>query len=40
VYDAETNSVSFYGTARPALGDPNDATVGERVAIRYETLSP
>jgi hypothetical protein len=40
VYNPEANTVSFYGTARPALGDPNDATVGERVAIRYETLSP
>ncbi len=39
-YYPETNSIAFFGTARPQLEDPQSSTVGERVVVVYDTLSP
>ncbi|QDG53761.1 hypothetical protein FIV42_24360 [Persicimonas caeni] len=39
-YFPETNSVAFFGPARPQLEDPANGVAGERVVIIYDTLSP
>lgn len=39
-YYPESNSIAFFGSARPALQGSQAVPNGERVAVVYETLSP